>query len=166
MEEFVSRAADKIYEFFALGERGSWMPRDSADPIRMPYRFSIRALSARVPRTRAPRNERTSVHAGTFQIFTPPDQLPVASNSLFGEKRTCDIGRSSPICEPMFANLCLLQFPNVPNPHEKVHLNLIEDILANVQNPRQWHSRVYTLLRNSLLSSISRTIHKLKISTS
>lgn len=51
-----------------------------------------------------PRNERTSVQAGTFHNLTVPDQLPVASISLLGANRTCDIGRSSPIWEPRFAN--------------------------------------------------------------
>jgi hypothetical protein len=44
------------------------------------------------------------VQAGTFQSFTRPLQLDVASIWLFGAKRTWDIGRSSPICEPRFEN--------------------------------------------------------------
>lgn len=51
-----------------------------------------------------PRNERIGVQAGTFQSFTVPDQLPVAKISLFGANRTCDMGRSSPICEPRLLN--------------------------------------------------------------
>lgn len=35
-----------------------------------------------------PRKTRDVVHAGTFQILTVPDQLPVARNLLFGENRT------------------------------------------------------------------------------
>lgn len=54
-------------------------------------------------RSLCPRNERIGVQAGTFHNFTVPDQLPVASISLLGANRTCDIGRSSPICEPRLA---------------------------------------------------------------
>lgn len=50
-----------------------------------------------------PRKERIGVQAGTFQSLTVPDQLPVAKISLLGANRTCDIGRSSPICEPRLA---------------------------------------------------------------
>jgi hypothetical protein len=53
-----------------------------------------------------PRNERNGVQEGTFQSFIMPDQLPVTRISLFGAKRTCDIGRSSPICDPRLAYLC------------------------------------------------------------
>lgn len=45
------------------------------------------------------------MHDGTFHSFTFPAQLPVARIALFGEKRTCEIGRSSPICEPRFVKL-------------------------------------------------------------
>jgi hypothetical protein len=48
-----------------------------------------------------PLSVRIVVHAGTFHNFTVPDQLPVARILLLGAKRTCDIGRSSPICEPI-----------------------------------------------------------------
>lgn len=51
-----------------------------------------------------PRKVRIGVQAGTFQSFTVPDQLPVANTSLFGANRTCEIGRSSPICEPRLTN--------------------------------------------------------------
>jgi hypothetical protein len=50
-----------------------------------------------------PLNDLISVQAGTFHSLTVPDQLPVAKTSLFGAKRTCDIGRSSPIWEPRLA---------------------------------------------------------------
>lgn len=54
----------------------------------------------------APRSERIGVQAGTFQSLTVPDQLPVANISLLGENRTCEIGRSSPICEPRLLYVC------------------------------------------------------------
>lgn len=51
-----------------------------------------------------PRKDRIGVHAGTFHNLTVPDQLPVARILLLGANRTCEIGRSSPICEPRLTN--------------------------------------------------------------
>jgi hypothetical protein len=53
--------------------------------------------------THIPLNVLIGVHDGTFHNFTLPDQLPVARIWLFGEKRTCAMGRSSPIWEPRLA---------------------------------------------------------------
>lgn len=48
----------------------------------------------------APFSDATSLRFGTPQIFAPPLQLPVATMLEHGEKRTVEIGRVSPICEP------------------------------------------------------------------
>lgn len=48
----------------------------------------------------APFSDETSLRFGTPQIFAPPLQLPVATMLEQGEKRTVEIGRVSPICEP------------------------------------------------------------------
>lgn len=44
-----------------------------------------------------PSSVRIGVHDGTFHNLMLPDQLPVARILLSGEKRTMDIGLSSPI---------------------------------------------------------------------
>jgi hypothetical protein len=71
-----------------------------------PKHSRYRRISA-LRRIYKPRKERIGVQAGTFHSLTVPDQLPVASISLLGVNRTCDIGRSSPICEPRLAYLCI-----------------------------------------------------------
>lgn len=49
-----------------------------------------------------PRRVDFSLQSGTLHTLTSPVQLPVARSLLFGEKRTMETGRSSPIWEPMF----------------------------------------------------------------
>ncbi len=88
--------------------------------------------------------------------FTFPDQLPVARYLLLGEKRTREIGRSSPICEPKFAKLWMMYRLRLSMRHRKnveAHLHVCEYLLPDVDDAAEGDLAVYSLLRDSFLSS-------------
>ena len=106
------------------------------------------------------------MQAGTFHNFTVPDQLPVARISLFGANRTCAMGRSSPICEP---RLEIFYKTTLSTKSEltlvATHLDLVEHLFTDVDNPAQVHSAVETLLSDTFLSSVEENEQDTIVST-
>lgn len=116
----------------------------------------------------APRNVRIGVQDGTFQSLILPAQLPVAKIALFGEKRTCDIGRSSPIWEPRFAKACRYRLrcsQEVICEGENTRLYISKHLLAYVEDATERHLAIYALLGDSFLSSEKDRITEEVVST-
>jgi hypothetical protein len=96
------------------------------------------------------------VQAGTFQSLMAPDQLAVANCSLLGEKRTWDMGLSSPIWEPKLVYFCgRISIRRTQSRGKSVtHLDLCEDFFSDVYYPPQVEFAVYALLVYAFLSSV------------
>lgn len=97
VDAHVPRPRHKIDQSLALSERSLWMPGNASHTIGMTCIKCCYMAHGADPSVCSPRNVRMGVHAGTFHSLTVPDQLPVARILPLGAKRTCDIGRSSPI---------------------------------------------------------------------
>lgn len=120
--EYSNGGGSSNFSLGTLGERKTYEDSDHKCTLESPApltRLTASALCVSVacgchatPPTRSscPRNEDLIVHAGMFHILIVPDQLAVANCSLLGEKRTWDIGLSSPIWDPKFAYFYLWDF--------------------------------------------------------
>lgn len=73
------------------------MPRHTSDSVIVTCNCHLLEKYISIAVRYSPDNVLIGVQDGTFHSLTFPDQLPVARILLLGEKRTCAMGRSSPI---------------------------------------------------------------------
>ena len=82
------------------------------------------------------------MHSGIFHNFTVPDQLPVAKILVLGAIRTCEMGLSSPICDPRLENFWRSSDTAPYIKSKDLHLHFIEDFFAYINDTAKLHFAV------------------------
>jgi len=102
-----------------------------------------------------PRRVDISLQSGTLHTLTSPVQLPVHRSLLFGENRTIETGRSSPIWDPMFwvVFIQLSKYGRLKGGKRTTCFHFCKKVFANIDYFAERHFGILPLILYSGLCS-------------